>query len=108
MKDEIKNIISGSRLVLCLHCVHWGGHVRAESLAEYPLRSPDEEWRDGVCDKLKRELEIGIDAGWEGGSVGYIRTTASFGCAFGELSPENADAHGLRGSVTNSNTKNDE
>jgi len=78
-----------SRLVLCLHCVHWGGHVRAESLAEYPLRSPDEEWRDGVCDKLKRELEIDINAGWEGGSVGYIRTTASFGCAFGEISLDN-------------------
>ena len=78
------------RLVLCLHCVHWGGNVSAESLAEYPLRLPDEEWRDGVCDKLKRELDIDINAGWEGGSVGYIRTTASFGCAFGKISPENA------------------
>jgi hypothetical protein len=78
------------RLVLCLHCVHWGGNVSADSLAEYPLRSPDEEWRDGVCDKLKRELDIDINAGWEGGSVGYIRTTASFGCTYGELSPENS------------------
>ena len=81
------------RLVLCLHCVHWGGKVSAESLAEYPLRSPDEEWRDGVCEKLKRELDIDINAGWEGGSVGYIRTTASFGCAFGEIYSENAKAH---------------
>lgn len=68
-------------MTLCHQCAHWQG--KRDIDPETPLRAPKEEWRDGVCDELSYGnscLEVEIKAGWNGGTLGKVKTPASFGC----------------------------
>ena len=67
-------------MTLCHQCTHWRGN-RAISAV---LSTPENEWNFGQCDRLRRILEIEVNAGWGGGTVGIIGTPASFGCVEGK------------------------
>ena len=70
-------------MTLCHQCAHWRGNRALD--ADTLLRSPEQEWRTGTCDRLRRILDIEVKAGWDGGTVGAIDTPASFGCVEGRL-----------------------
>lgn len=69
-------------MTTCINCIYWQGNRKIDP--DYPLRKPDEEYREGVCVRIGATLDISIHAGWNGGTVDKICTPASFGCALGE------------------------
>lgn len=69
---------------ICLHCQYWEG--KREIDPDHPLQHFATEWRDGRCCQLQSILDIDLHTGWDGGTVRWIKTTASFGCvAFEEV-----------------------
>jgi hypothetical protein len=72
-------------MILCHQCRYWRGNRFNVTIPEAaPLRPPQDEWRDGECPLLGSTLDIHASGGWDGATVDYIRTPASFGCVMGE------------------------
>lgn len=69
---------------ICLNCKHWKG----KRVLDWPLAPFHEEGRDGECTELAHVVEIEIHAGWNGGTVRWIKTAPSFGCKAFELYTE--------------------
>jgi hypothetical protein len=56
---------------ICKNCIHW--KMKTDYFEVYPY---------GICSGINDgdDLEVHIDAGWEGGYVDYIETKKTFGC----------------------------
>ena len=76
---------------LCRDCKHWmpTALTRANMSDDYPRdRHPDDGWHDGVCNRIKRGIQITASGGWEGATVDSVETDANFGCRFFEPNAE--------------------
>lgn len=72
-------------MILCYQCRHWQGDRSTVADPDLPsLRPPQDEWRDGECEQIKRTLDIHASGGWDGAVVDYVRPPASFGCVMGQ------------------------
>jgi len=55
----------------CGNCKHWDQRT---------FNSYEGAVNAGECTKIREALEIEVDAGWDGGTVGKIETDSDFGC----------------------------
>ena len=69
-----------NEIIKCINCQYWNGD-RAPLPEGINLTT---DWREGVCVKIGAFLDIQIHAGWDGGTVGDIKTLSQFGCVLGQ------------------------
>ena len=66
----------------CSECAHWKETAFSLELNARAVKLEyDPNYRKGLCDELRSAVEIEVNAGWNGGTVGDIETEAKFFCA---------------------------